>query len=84
MKAKAMNSAVYLFNTFSRTSVIFIRSDNNKRSVSLFDHEKMHFLNHVLTGQVGLKLNDETEEAFAYASEYAMRQFLFALFPEWN
>lgn len=75
IKSKPDNSAVYIFNPESATSVIFINAPNIERSISLFDHEKIHFLHQVFT-KIGIKLSDDTEEVYAYSSEYLMKNFL--------
>lgn len=79
IKSKPANSAVYIFNPDSATSVIFINAPNIERSISLFDHEKIHFLHHVFT-KIGMPLTDSTEEAWAYSSEYLMKNFLSKIF----
>ena len=72
--SKPANSAVYIFNPDSATSVIFINAPNIERSISLFDHEKIHFLHHVFT-KIGITLTDSTEEVYAYSSEHPMKNF---------
>lgn len=79
IKSKPANSAVYIFNPESATSVIFINAPSIERSISLFDHEKMHFLHHVFT-KIGLTLTDSTEEVYAYSSEHLMKNFLSKIF----
>ena len=77
--SKPANSAVYIFNPDSATSVILINAPNIERSISLFDHEKIHFLHHVFT-KIGITLTDSTEEVYAYSSEHLMKNFLSKIF----
>lgn len=79
IKSKPANSAVYIFNPDTATSVIFINSPSIERSISLFDHEKIHFLHQVFT-KIGITLTDSTEEVYAYSSEHLMKNFLYKIF----
>lgn len=75
MKNKKMDSACFLFNTEFNVSTIFINASSEFKAIVLFEHEKIHFLHHVFS-VVGIKLSDETDEVYAYASEYLTAQFL--------
>ncbi len=82
LEKKTMGTACYLFNDKYNTSLIFIKAPSTHRALTLFDHEKIHLLHHVLSGPVNMPLTDQTEEVYAYASEYLLDQFLKKLFPK--
>ncbi len=75
MHTKKIDSAGYLFHNAYNVSIIYIKSSTVKNTVTLYCHEQMHFIHHAID-KVGMKLTDETEEVYAYASEHLMNQFL--------
>lgn len=75
LKEKADNSAIYVYNTEKRTSLIYINAVDMKKATELFTHENFHFI-YRISKTVGINLTDDSEEVFSYGLEYCMKQFL--------
>lgn len=72
---KAKNTALFVYNADKNIKIICLFPINFTDAIRLFDHEKLHCL-HYIMNHIGMRLNNETEEAYAYLSEYLMEQFL--------
>ena len=73
---KKISTAVFLSHRTLGHRIVCLFPKNKHEVITLFDHEKIHILMDIMN-TVGMgKLNDDTEEAYAYLSEYMMDQFL--------
>ncbi len=73
---KTPGTAVMLINSSCNHKIVCLFPRDKAELITLFDHEKIHVLHHIMD-KIGMgKLNSDTEEAFAYTSEYLMSQFL--------
>ena len=75
IEEKKEGSALYLYHSDKQHRTILLWPRNNNEMITSFDHEKVHLLYDVMN-TVGMPLCSETEEAFAYLSEFLMQQFL--------
>lgn len=75
LNEKPEGSGAYVWNKDPWISVIYLRPTSYVQLQTLFEHEKFHFVYHILS-HVGIKLSDETEEVYAYLSEHLTRQFI--------
>jgi hypothetical protein len=73
--AKPMKSAVYYMKQNNRCPIMIIKAPDFGHALCCFAHEQIHAIHDAL-GDRGLKLCDETEEAYAYTNESMMKQFL--------
>lgn len=74
LREKKINTAHYLSRE-GHLRMIFIKADSLLHLIDLFDHEKIHLLHHLLSFR-DTPLCDNTEETYAYLSQYLTKQFL--------
>lgn len=78
LKEKQPNSGMYCFNEITKTSIIYLLSEQNGNMIDTFSHELVHCVECVLKA-IGIPLHENTEEVRAYLNQHLMQQFLKAI-----
>ena len=73
--SKKPGTGLFLYHSSPNHRIILLFPQNKTQAFLLFDHEKLHALHHLMT-HIGMKLNNHTEEAYAYTSAYMLKQFM--------
>jgi hypothetical protein len=72
---KEHGTGLYFYHSKSQHRLITLFPSNYQNAIAVFDHEKTHCVADVLR-YIGIELTEDTEEAYAYLSEWLMLQFL--------